>query len=187
MKTFFQNATTVFYSIVEEQGWDWVWSSPPTSCSACQSDKDHHCNTTFCAVTYSNDGSQAHKPKTYNSVCQFYEDMHDSKDHKSVHIGLGDCFSLFNSDCKLVLCLLFTLILILELDILAYLMTEWFDMDEPCLYGDIEDVLQNLAYVNTYTESSAFRICPKSMRTKVEFQTIFGQPAESMSSQIIGN
>ena len=66
-------------------------------------------------------------------------------------------------------------------------MTEWFDMDEPCLYGDIEDVLQNLAYVNTYTESSAFRICPKSMRTKVEFQTIFGQPAESMSSQIIGN
>ena len=136
-------------------------------------------------MTYSNDGSPAHKPKTYNSVCQFYEDMHNSKDHKSVHIGLGDCFSLFNSDCKLFLCLLLPTIFIKIIS--AYLMTEWFDMDEPCGFGDIEDVLQNLAYVNTYTESSAFRICPKSMRTKVEFQTVHGQPAESMSSQIIGN
>ena len=55
-------------------------------------------------------------------------------------------------------------------------MTEWFDMDEPCMYGDTEDVIQNLAYVNTYVQSSAFRLCPKTMRHGIEFQTIHGQP-----------
>ena len=65
-------------------------------------------------------------------------------------------------------------------------MTEWFDIDEPCMYGDTEDVLQNLAYVNTFTQSSAFRLCPKNMRMGLEFQTVHGQAVRSdMSHQMI--
>ena len=48
-------------------------------------------------------------------------------------------------------------------------------MDEPCMYGDTEDVTQNLAYVNTYPISAPFRMCPKVYRTGVEFQTIHGR------------
>ena len=59
----------------------------------------------------------------------------------------------------------------------ALLYTEWFDYDEPCLYGDHESVLQNLAYVSNFRKTAAYRICPKQFRKgTTEFQTVQGKP-----------
>ena len=43
------------------------------------------------------------------------------------------------------------------------------------MYGDTEDVTQNLAYVNTYPKSAPFRMCAKVYRSRVEFQTVHGR------------
>ena len=61
---------------------------------------------------------------------------------------------------------------------LALLYTEWFDLDEPCLVGDIEHVLTNIAYVSNFEKTAPFRICPKKFREKgkTEFQTTQGTP-----------
>ena len=59
----------------------------------------------------------------------------------------------------------------------ALLFTEWFDIDEPCLTGDTEDVVQNLAYVSNFQKTAPHRICPKILRRgSAEFQTTQGHP-----------
>ena len=47
----------------------------------------------------------------------------------------------------------FPFIIIIVFLILAPLYTEWFDIDEPCHYGDYEDVRQNFAYVGNFEKS----------------------------------
>ena len=102
---------------------------------------------------------------------------------KSVYIGLGTCDQLFGLQGMdnffyhvllqfSLICCLFCIFVIL---FSAELETEWFDIDEPCMYGDTEDVTQNLAYVNTYPKSAPFRMCAKVYRSKVEFQTVHGR------------
>lgn len=57
----------------------------------------------------------------------------------------------------------------------ALLFTEWFDIDEPCLTGDTEDVVQNLAYVSNFQKTAPHRICPKILRRgNAQFQTTQG-------------
>ena len=48
-------------------------------------------------------------------------------------------------------------------------------MDEPCLYGDTEDVIQNLAWTYNYKESAPYRLCSKAFRKgNGEIQTTQG-------------
>merc|ERR1711962_83840 len=42
-----------------------------------------------------------------------------------------------------------------------YMRTEWFDIDEPCVIGDMENAPQVFHYVHTYTASESFRFCNK--------------------------
>ena len=58
------------------------------------------------------------------------------------------------------------------------LFTEWFDVDEPCLTGDTEDVVNNIAWVSNFGVSAPFRICPKVFRKSESFQykTTSGTP-----------
>ena len=44
------------------------------------------------------------------------------------------------------------------------LFTEWFDVDEPCLYGDTEDVIQNLAWTFNFKRTAPWRLCSKAFR-----------------------
>ena len=71
---------------------------------------------------------------TYKNICEFLEKFYDAKNEITLHVGLGSCLNLFSA--------------------LAPLYTEWFDIDEPCHYGDYEDVKQNMAYVGNFEKSS---------------------------------
>ena len=98
----------------------------------------------------------------------------------TIHIGLGSCTDLFNQGgIWLPLIWLLTRPQVIYFSALLY--TEWFDLDEPCLVGDIEHVLTNIAYVSNFEKTAPFRICPRKFRrpAKTEFQTVQGQPVPS--------
>ena len=44
--------------------------------------------------------------------------------------------------------------------------TEWFDIDEPCLLGDMENAAQVFRYVHTYPVSESFRFCTRKFKKK---------------------
>lgn len=63
-------------------------------------------------------------------------------------------------------------------------MTEVFDVDSPCLEGDIESALQNLAYTGRYEQSARFRMCVKDTRTSgVSYMTVQG--SQRLPGQIV--
>jgi hypothetical protein len=124
---------------IDDNGKDWPWSNNPSgNCNECLGDKEV-CGQEICVA--SNKDSLA---RTFKSVCNFLEKYHDAKDIRTLHVGLGKCSGLFGEG--------------------KLLFTEWFDVDEPCLYGDTEDVIQNLAWTFNFQRTAPWRLCSKAFR-----------------------
>ena len=67
----------------------------------------------------------------------------------------------------------------MELYFSAYLSTEFFDLDEPCIAGDWESAQQIIKYVKNFKKSSSFKFC-QADRRKSEFivETLTGHSLE---------
>merc|ERR1712106_513945 len=137
---------------IGHEGKNWPWSKKPDNCRACKSNKI--CNKEICVATKSGDKTFA---MTYKNICEFLEKFYDAKNEITLHVGLGSCLNLFGEGG------------------MAPLYTEWFDIDEPCHYGDYEDVKQNMAYVGNFEKSRQFRMCPAYNRKGFEVLTTQGQ------------
>merc|ERR1719295_1904559 len=58
----------------------------------------------------------------------------------------------------------------------TYLKTEWFDIDDPCVYGDMESATQTYHYVKGYPLTDTFRFCGSQYRKQeIAITTILGQ------------
>merc|ERR1712037_371167 len=144
---------------IEHEGKNWPWSSKPNSCRECESHAP--CNKPICVATQRGEKTFA---MTYKSICRFLEKFHDATNEVTLHVGLGSCMNLFGK---------------------APLYTEWFDIDEPCHYGDYEDVRQNFAYVGNFEKSAQFRMCPSYNRKGFEVLTTQGQEKPDSQSATI--
>ena len=58
----------------------------------------------------------------------------------------------------------------------AYLKTEWFDIDDPCILGDMESATQTYHYVKSYPLTETYRFCGSQFRKQeIAITTIQGQ------------
>ena len=76
---------------VEHKGFDWPWGNGKQECDKCS--EHSGCNQTVC-VGYEG------KAKTFESVCEAMNELHDKKEVITILIALGECANLLTKDSK---------------------------------------------------------------------------------------
>jgi len=108
----------------------------------------------------------------FDNPCKAMKYLSMREKAQSIYIGIGDADS--KDQCKL---------LIKNKDM--YLRTEWFDIDEPCIIGDMESAAQVFHYVHTYQSSESFRFCNSRFKHQnFDVQTIHGHSIEDARQNV---
>jgi len=126
------------YTTINQKGHKYEWGKAQD----CNS-YDKKWDIPFCLVDIPEE--RAHH---FDNPCKAMKYLKHRKESISLYIGLGEKEK--EDQCKHLL-----------KDDRVYLHTEWFDIDEPCITGDLESAAQTFHYVHNYPASESFRFCNK--------------------------
>jgi len=130
------------YNTIKKKGHNWEWGKGSGSCS----DLDKKWDIPFCLVDIH--ATRAHH---FDNPCKAMKYLKHRKESVTLYIGFGNKDE--KDQCKHLL-----------KEDKVYLHTEWFDIDEPCITGDLESAAQSFHYVHNYPASESFRFCNKAYK-----------------------
>jgi len=143
---------------------NWAWGDK-ASCSE-YSGEDQKYDIPLCLVDIGE--KRAHH---FDNTCKAMKYLSKREKAQSLYLGIEDRGS--PDQCKSLL-----------KNRQVYLKTEWFDIDEPCILGDMESAAQVFHYVHTYPVSESFRFCnSKFKKSTFKIETIHGQSLEDARQQ----
>jgi len=147
---------------IQGKGLRWKWGKVETDCSS-------SCGPAMCVID-----KKEKIAIPFDSACEAVNYLSDKVDTVTIFAGIGSknynygkdvCYDMIKNKN-------------------TYLSTEFFDLDEPCMYGDVESVRQIIKYVKKYKKSSSFKFCQHQMRKSESIvETLTGHSLEMAKSK----
>jgi len=152
----FQKADCI--NAIADKGHDWDWGRRPRGSCDRFGRENPQFDIPLCLVDVK-EAVAIH----FDNPCKAMQYMAHRK--KSVHMYVVTGDSSHSDQCQALL-----------KNKRTYLKTEWFDIDDPCILGDMESATQTYHYVKSYPLTESFRFCGSQFRKQeIAVTTIQGQ------------
>jgi len=152
----FQKADCI--NAIDEKGHDWDWGRRPRKSCDYFGRENPEFDIPLCLVDVKK-AVAIH----FDNPCKAMEYMAHRRESVHMYVVTGD--KKHSDQCEALLKSKRT-----------YLKTEWFDIDDPCILGDMESATQTYHYVKSYPLTETYRFCGSQFRKQeIAITTIQGQ------------